>query len=101
MTEINTKEMKNRAVLVGLNAYSLSRDENATDASMEELSHSERLKLAMKALKKKLTGPQRKQIPMYLALILADAQVDDALQYPPAAQLQESAQQLQQEIAAL
>jgi len=38
MTEINTKEMKNRAVLVGLNAYSLSRDENATDASMEELS---------------------------------------------------------------
>lgn len=72
-----------------------------TTASMEELSHSERLKLAMKALKKKLTGPQRKQIPMYLALILADAQVDESLQYPSTTQLQESAQQLQQEIDAL
>ena len=28
---------KNRAVLVGLRAYSLSRDENATEESMEEL----------------------------------------------------------------
>ena len=37
MTEINTKEKKNRAVLVGLNAFRLSAEENATEASMEEL----------------------------------------------------------------
>jgi GTP-binding protein HflX len=37
MTENITQEKKDRAVLVGLNAYSLSREENATDESMEEL----------------------------------------------------------------
>ena len=37
MTE-NTKEAKNRAVLVGLDAFSLSREENADEDSMEELS---------------------------------------------------------------
>ena len=37
MTENNTKEPINRAVLVGLNAYSLNNDENATETSMEEL----------------------------------------------------------------
>jgi len=36
MTELNETKM-NRAVLVGLDAYSLSREENATEASMEEL----------------------------------------------------------------
>ena len=39
MTENNNiKENINRAVLVGLNAFSLSKEENATEASMEELS---------------------------------------------------------------
>jgi len=38
MTDINTKEKKNRAVLVGLSAFRLSAEENATEASMEELS---------------------------------------------------------------
>lgn len=38
MNENITKEKKNRAVLVGLNAFSLSREENATEESMEELS---------------------------------------------------------------
>ena len=37
MTENNTKEKIQRAVLVGLNAHSLNNDENATDTSMEEL----------------------------------------------------------------
>ena len=38
MTDNNTREKINRAVLVGLNAFSLSKEENSTDASMEELS---------------------------------------------------------------
>ena len=37
MTEQNTKQQINRAVLVGLNAFNLDRDENATEATMEEL----------------------------------------------------------------
>jgi len=37
MTEHDTQEKINRAVLVGLNAASLPREENADDASMEEL----------------------------------------------------------------
>ena len=37
MTENETKQVKNRAVLVGLNAHCLSAEENADDTSMEEL----------------------------------------------------------------
>lgn len=38
MTEHNTQETRSRAVLVGLNAFHLSKEENATESSMEELS---------------------------------------------------------------
>ena len=38
MSEKFTQEKYNRAVLVGLSAFSLAREENATDESMEELS---------------------------------------------------------------
>lgn len=37
MTEIQAQTKLNRAVLVGLNAHSLSDEENATDATLEEL----------------------------------------------------------------
>ena len=38
MTECTWKEEKrNRAVLVGLNAYSLSAEDNATETTLEEL----------------------------------------------------------------
>ena len=37
MTDINTQEKKERAVLVGLDAFSLSREENADEESLEEL----------------------------------------------------------------
>ena len=37
MTENETKQAKNRAVLAGLNAHCLSAEENADDTSMEEL----------------------------------------------------------------
>ena len=38
MTENNTEEKINRAILVGLDAFCLSKEENATEESMEELS---------------------------------------------------------------
>ncbi|MGI5963627.1 MAG: GTPase HflX [Lawsonibacter sp.] len=37
MREQETKEIRNRGVLVGLNAFSLPKEENATEATMEEL----------------------------------------------------------------
>ena len=38
MTEHITEEKRNRAVLVGLSAHSLPREDCATDSSLEELS---------------------------------------------------------------
>ena len=37
MTENQREEKRNRAVLVGLSANSLSREDNATESSLEEL----------------------------------------------------------------
>lgn len=37
MTEHHTEEKRNRAVLVGLSAYSLPREDNASETSLEEL----------------------------------------------------------------
>ena len=37
MTEHHTEEKRNRAVLVGLSANSLPREDNATETSLEEL----------------------------------------------------------------
>ena len=37
MTDHNTQESRNRAVLVGLNADSLPREDNASETTLEEL----------------------------------------------------------------
>ena len=37
MTEHTKEATRNRAVLVGLNAHSLSREDNASETSLEEL----------------------------------------------------------------
>ena len=37
MTDHNTQETRNRAVLVGLNADSLPREDNASETTLEEL----------------------------------------------------------------
>ena len=44
MTETNTQKPKNRAVLVGLWAYRLEREENATEESMEAVSYTHLLR---------------------------------------------------------
>ena len=54
----------------------------------------QKLANANAALRHQLSGKQRKDIPLYLALIQADAAIDDRLAYPSAAALQEISQSL-------
>lgn len=49
----------------------------------------ERLNIAAKSLNRQLTGKHRKSLTTYLALIAADAQVDENLLYPTAQEIQE------------
>ena len=54
----------------------------------------ERLNIAAKSLNRQLTGKHRKSMTTYLALIAADAQVDENLLYPTAQEIQEQARAL-------
>ena len=54
----------------------------------------ERLNIAAKSLNRQLTGKHRKSLTTYLALIAADAQVDENLLYPTAQEIQEQARAL-------
>ena len=58
------------------------------------LTQEERLNLAAKSLNRQLTGKHRKSLTTYLALIAADAQVDENLLYPTAQEIQEQARAL-------
>ena len=54
----------------------------------------QRLNIAAKSLNRQLTGKHRKSLTTYLALIAADAQVDENLLYPTAQEIQEQARAL-------
>lgn len=58
------------------------------------LTQEERLNIAAKSLSRQLTGKHRKSLTTYLALIAADAQVDENLLYPTAQEIQEQARAL-------
>ena len=58
------------------------------------LTQEERLNIAAKRLNRQLTGKHRKSLTTYLALIAADAQVDENLLYPTAQEIQEQARAL-------
>lgn len=58
------------------------------------LTQEERLNIAAKSLNRQLTGKHRKSLTTYLALIAADAQVDENLLYPTAQEIQEQARAL-------
>ncbi len=58
------------------------------------LTQEERLNSAAKSLNRQLTGKHRKSLTTYLALIAADAQVDENLLYPTAQEIQEQARAL-------
>ena len=54
----------------------------------------ERLNIAAKSLNRQLFGKHKKSLTTYLALIAADAQVDENLLYPTAQEILEQAQAL-------
>lgn len=58
------------------------------------LTQEERLNIAAKSLNRQLTGKHRKSLTTYLALIAADAQVDENLLYPTVQEIQEQARAL-------
>lgn len=58
------------------------------------LTQEDRLNIAAKSLNRQLTGKHRKSLTTYLALIAADAQVDENLLYPTAQEIQEQARAL-------
>lgn len=58
------------------------------------LTQEQRLNIAAKSLNRQLTGKHRKSLTTYLALIAADAQVDENLLYPTAQEIQEQARAL-------
>ena len=63
--------------------------------SDEELSERERFHDLREALTNLLPGRARQELPLYAALILADAAVDETLQYPDIAGLRAQAAALQ------
>ena len=61
----------------------------------EAYSRQQRAEDACKAMEAQLPGKHRKKLPLFLALILADAQVDENLNYPDAEALKKQAKELE------
>lgn len=80
--------------LIGREGYLGSRLDNRDDVRTDQ----QRLMDAQKALKKQLPGRLRKLLPRYLAIILADAQVDEALVYPEVEELRSRALEMEAEL---
>ena len=79
--------------LLGREGYRGHYKEDPED--LLERTEEEKLLGGWQMLKNQLPGSRRKRIPRYLALIIADAQVDESLCYPSAEALAQSAQQLE------
>lgn len=78
--------------LIGREAYLGSYHEDPED--LQERQESEKMEALDRILDKQLFGRYRKLQPYYKALILADAQVDETLNYPGAEELRRRAEEL-------
>lgn len=65
-----------------------------TPEELARRTEEEKLRGGAAALKKQLLGRNRRLLPRYLALIVADEQVDEELCYPPEDALRQAAQEL-------
>lgn len=83
--------------LIGREGYRGSYLADEEDARTEE----EKRRDAWYALKKQLPGNHRKKLPRYLALILADAGIDENLHYPSPEALFQSAAELEADLEQL
>ena len=95
LKELFPKEKKQFTMMLFLlgkqyyHGYGLRNEQDYQGYTQEE-----RLNIAAKSLNRQLTGKHRKSLTTYLALIAADAQVDENLLYPTAQEIQEQARAL-------
>lgn len=95
LSQLFPKEKKQFTMMLFLlgkqyyHGYGLRNEQDYQGYTQEE-----RLNIAAKSLNRQLTGKHRKSLTTYLALIAADAQVDENLLYPTAQEIQEQARAL-------
>lgn len=95
LSQLFPKEKKQFTMMLFLlgkqyyHGYGLRNEQDYQGYTQEE-----RLSIAAKSLNRQLTGKHRKSLTTYLALIAADAQVDENLLYPTAQEIQEQARAL-------
>ncbi len=95
LSQLFPKEKKQFTMMLFLlgkqyyHGYGLRNEQDYQGYTQEE-----RLNIAAKSLNRQLTGKHRKSLTTYLALIAADAQVDEKLLYPTAQEIQEQARAL-------
>lgn len=68
------------------------------DRPQRECSQEKRLYYARWAMENMLRGKYQKLLPRYMALIIADQQVDQTLNYPTVEQLQQAARELEPQL---
>ena len=78
--------------LIGRQAYGGAYDDDPED--LAERQESDKLEALDRQLENHLFGKYRKLLPYYKALILADAKVDETLNYPSVEELRQSAEKL-------
>jgi len=95
LAELLPEEKPDMAMLVYLQGKQGYTGGNAAeDKPPRECSFEKRVYYAQWAMETTLRGKLRKRMPRYLALIVADQQVDESLQYPTVEELRASAEEL-------
>lgn len=95
MKELMPKEDSKAAVcvfLMGRQAYLGAFDADPED--LKERTEEQRLKALDRVLNTQLFGRYRKMLPYYTVMVLADAQVDETLNYPSVEELRSRAEAL-------
>ena len=95
LSQLFPKEKKQFTMMLFLlgkqyyHGYGLRNEQDYQGYTQEQ-----RLNIAAKSLNRQLTGKHRKSLTTYLALIAADAQVDENLLYPTAQEILEQAREM-------
>ena len=97
LSQLLPEEKSQMALLVFLQGKQGYTGGNAAEGKPpRECSEEKRVYYAQWAMETTLRGKLRKRMPRYLALIMADQQVDATLQYPSVEQLLQMAEELDQ-----
>ena len=97
LSQLLPEEKSQMAMLIFLQGKQGYTGGNAAEGKPpRECSDDKRIYYAQWAMETTLRGKLRKRMPRYLALIVADQQVDERLQYPSVEQLLQMAEALDQ-----